>query len=75
MIYSNFGIAEGTVILFGKQVMKAIISYKTSYIKWPTGQGRKFVHKGFKEIGGIEDIIGLIDSIYFVLQNAPTKKK
>jgi len=55
--------------------MKAIISYKTSYIKWPTGQGRKFVHEGFKEIGGIEDIIGSIDGTHFVLQNAPTKEK
>ena len=43
--------------------MKAIISYKTSYIKWPTEQDRKFVHEGFKEIGGIEDIIGSSASI------------
>src|SRR2546429_1396855 len=43
-ICSNYGIAEGTVILFCKRVMKAIISYKTSYVKWPTRQARKFVH-------------------------------
>ncbi|GET58164.1 protein ANTAGONIST OF LIKE HETEROCHROMATIN PROTEIN 1-like [Rhizophagus irregularis DAOM 181602=DAOM 197198] len=32
-ICSNFRIAEGTVILFCKRVMKAIIFHKTSYIK------------------------------------------
>ena len=36
-ICSNYGISEGTVILFCKRVMKAIISFKTCYIKWPTG--------------------------------------
>ena len=33
----NYGISEGTVILFCKCVIKAIISFKTCYIKWPTG--------------------------------------
>ena len=74
-ICSNYGIAEGTVILFCKRVMKAIISYKTSYIKWPTGQARKFVHEEFKAIEGIEDIIRSIDGIYFILQNASKKDK
>jgi hypothetical protein len=74
-ICSNYGIAEGTVILFCKRVMKAIISYKTNYVKWPTGQAREFVHKGFEAIGGIEDIIGSIDGTHFILQNAPTKDK
>ena len=71
----NYGIAEGTVILFCKCVMKAIISYKTSYIKWPIGQTRKFVHEGFKAIRGIEDIIRSIDSTHFILQNASKKDK
>ncbi len=55
--------------------MKTIIFYKTSYIKQPTGQTRKFVHEGFKAIGGIEDIIGSIDGIHFILQNASKKDK
>jgi hypothetical protein len=55
--------------------MKAIISHKTSYVKWPNSQIREFVHEGFKTIGGIEDIIGSIDGTHFILQNAPTKDK
>jgi len=74
-ICSNYGISEGTVILFCKRVMMAIISHKPFYIKWPIGQARKFVQEGFKAIGGIDDIIGSIDGTHFVLQNAPKKDK
>jgi hypothetical protein len=74
-ICSRYGIAEGTVLLYCKRIMKAIISYKAEYIKWPTGQDRKFVHDGFEAIGGIENIIGAIDGTHFILQNAPQKEK
>ncbi|RGB44211.1 hypothetical protein C1646_748924 [Rhizophagus diaphanus] len=74
-ICSRYGIAEGTVLLYCKLIMKAIISYKSEYIKWPTGQDRKFVHDGFEAIGGIENIIGAIDGTHFILQNAPQKEK
>ena len=75
LICSNYRITEETVILFCKRIMKAIISYKTNYIKWLTGQARKFVHEEFKAIEGIEDIIRSIDGIYFILQNASKKDK
>ncbi|PKB92083.1 hypothetical protein RhiirA5_446115 [Rhizophagus irregularis] len=48
---------------------------KTEYIKWPTGQVRKFVHDGFEAIEGIENIIGTIDGTHFILQNASQKEK
>ncbi|PKY62609.1 hypothetical protein RhiirA4_305883, partial [Rhizophagus irregularis] len=35
-ICSRYGIAEGTVILYCKRIMKAIISNKAKFIKWPT---------------------------------------
>src|SRR6266536_1315587 len=74
-VCSRYGIAEGTVLLYCKRIMKAIISHKAEYVKWPTGQDRKFVHDGFEAIGGIEDIIGAIDGTHFILQNAPQKEK
>lgn len=75
-ICSRYGIAEGTVILYCKRIMKAIISNKAKFIKWPTDErSREFVHAGFEAIGGIEDIIGAIDGTYFILQNAPQKEK
>ena len=74
-ICSRYGIAEGTVLLYCKRIMKAIILHKAEYIKWPTGQDREFVNDGFEAIGGIEDIIGAIDGTHFILQNAPQKEK
>jgi hypothetical protein len=74
-VCSRYGIAEGTVLLFCKRIMKAIISLKKKYIKWPTEHAREFVHDGFKSIGGIEDIIGAVDGTHFILQNAPQKDK
>lgn len=55
--------------------MKAIISNKTNFVKWPTEQGRELVHARFEAIGVIEDTIGAIDGTYFTLQNAPQKDK
>ncbi|CAI2188491.1 7596_t:CDS:2 [Funneliformis geosporum] len=75
-ICSCYGIAEGTVILYCKRVMKAIIFNKEKYIKWPTtDQARNFVYEGFKAIGGIEEIIRAIDNTYFLFQNASQKDK
>ncbi|GBC10333.1 hypothetical protein RclHR1_09530008 [Rhizophagus clarus] len=45
------------------------------YVKLPTDQARKFIHEGFKAIGCIEDIIGIIDGTHLILQNAPQKDK
>ncbi|GBC00351.1 hypothetical protein RclHR1_03820016 [Rhizophagus clarus] len=51
-ICSLYGIAEGTILLYCKRIMKAVISYKSNYIKWPTNeQDREFVHDGFESIG------------------------
>ena len=55
--------------------MKAIISNKTNFVKWPIEQDREFVRTGFEAIGDIEDIIGAIDGTYFTLQNASQKDK
>ncbi|PKC17266.1 hypothetical protein RhiirA5_369156 [Rhizophagus irregularis] len=54
-VCSRYGIAEGTVLLFCKRIMKAIISLKKKYIKWPTEHAREFVHDGFKSIGELRD--------------------
>ncbi|GES85564.1 protein ANTAGONIST OF LIKE HETEROCHROMATIN PROTEIN 1-like [Rhizophagus clarus] len=62
-ICSRYGIAKGTILLYCKRIMKAIISYKSNYIKWPTNeQDREFVHDGFESIGGIIDHHGIFIS-------------
>src|SRR6266498_4023321 len=70
-ICSRFGIAEGTVYLYCKRVMLAILSLKNSLVIWPTEEPRKIVHSGFKNIGGFENVIGAIDGTHIILGIAP----
>ncbi|CAB5364010.1 unnamed protein product [Rhizophagus irregularis] len=71
---SRFGIAEGTVYLYCKRVMIAIFSLKKTLVKWPTGEAKQNIHKGFKNIGEMEDVIGAIDGSHIVLANAPLRQ-
>ncbi|RIA92928.1 hypothetical protein C1645_820002 [Glomus cerebriforme] len=69
-----FGISEGTVYLFCKGVIFAIFSLKRILIKWPTGEAKHNTHEGFKNIGGMENIIGAIDGSHIGLANAPLRQ-
>ncbi|CAG8655352.1 4276_t:CDS:2, partial [Paraglomus occultum] len=40
-IGSQFGIAEGTVILYSKQVMKALCHLQAKFVKWPSNAPKK----------------------------------
>jgi len=73
-ICSRYGISEGTVYLYCKRVMLAILSLKSSLVIWPTGQTRKMVHSGFKDIGGFSNVIGAIDGTHIILGIAPLKQ-
>ncbi|CAB5107573.1 unnamed protein product [Rhizophagus irregularis] len=73
-ICSRFGIAEGTIYLYCKRVMIAILSLKKTLVKWPTGEDKQYVHEGFKNIGGMENVIGAIDGSHIGLANAPLKQ-
>jgi hypothetical protein len=70
-ICSHFGIAEGTVILYSKRVMKALRHLQSELVKWPRGERRKEVHEGFQKLLGIPNIIGAIDGTHIILANAP----
>jgi len=73
-ICSRFGIAEGTVYLYCKRIIIAISSLKKTLVKWPTGEVKQDTHEGFKNIGGMENIIGAIDGCNIILTNAPLKQ-
>ncbi|CAI2171053.1 3234_t:CDS:2 [Funneliformis geosporum] len=73
-ICSRYGISEGTVYLYCKRIMLAILSLKSSLVVWPTGQIRKMVHSGFKDIGGFNNVIGTIDGTHIILGIAPLKQ-
>jgi hypothetical protein len=73
-VCSRYGISEGTVYLYCKRVMLAILSLKSSLVIWPTGQTRKMIHSGFKDIGGFNNVIGAIDGTHIILGIAPLKQ-
>jgi hypothetical protein len=73
-ICSRYGISEGTVYLYCKRVMTAILSLKSELVKWPTGELRRMVHLGFNNIGGFNNVIGAIDGTHIILGTAPLKQ-
>ena len=54
--------------------MIEIFSLKKTLIKWPIGENKQITHEGFKNIGGMENVIGAIDGSHIVLANAPLKQ-
>ena len=72
-VCSRFGIGEGTVILYTKRVIQAIISKKKKFVKWPTSEERQRVHEGFESLGGLKNVIGAVDETYIPMRNAPSK--
>jgi len=73
-ICSRFGISEGTVYLFCKRVISAILLLKSSLIIWLTGELRRMVHLGFKNIRRFNNVIGAIDGTHIILETAPLKQ-
>ncbi|CAB5115130.1 unnamed protein product [Rhizophagus irregularis] len=72
-VCSRFGIGEGTVILYTKRVIQAILAKKKRFVKWPTSEERKKVNEGFENLGGLKNVIGAVDGTYIPMRNAPNK--
>ena len=73
-IYSRFGIAEGTVYLYCKRIIIAILSLKKILVKWPTDETKQDIYEGFKNIGKMENVIGIINESYIILANTSLKQ-
>ncbi|CAI2199582.1 10124_t:CDS:1, partial [Funneliformis geosporum] len=72
-VCSRFGLGEGTVILYTKRVIQAILTQKNTFLKWPTLEERRKVNKGFENLGGLKNVIGAIDGTHILMKNAPSK--
>ena len=72
-VCSRFGIGEGTVILYTKRIIQAIMAQKKTFVKWPTLEEREKVHKGFENLGGLKNVIGAVDGTHIIMKNAPSK--
>jgi hypothetical protein len=49
------------------------MAQKKIFVKWPMLEEREKVHEGFKNLGGLKDVIGAVDGTYIPMKNAPTK--
>ena len=49
------------------------MAQKKTFVKWPTLEERKKVHKGFENLGGLKNVIGAIDGTHVIMKNAPSK--
>src|SRR5215216_352424 len=63
-VCSRFGLGEGTVILYTKRVIQAILTQKNTFLKWTTLEERRKVNKGFENLGGLKNVIGAIDGTH-----------
>src|SRR3954451_9370895 len=73
-VCSRFSISEGTIYLYCKRIMLAILLLKNSLVIWLTGESRKIVYSGFKNIEGFENIFDAIDGTHIILGIAPLKQ-
>ncbi|CAI2189046.1 4486_t:CDS:1, partial [Funneliformis geosporum] len=55
-ICSQFGVSEGSVILYINCVMKAIRNKKSEFVQWPKDNNRSVIHTGFQNIGGFQNV-------------------
>jgi hypothetical protein len=67
------GVGEGTVVLYFNRVIKAILSLKDEFIKWPGALERIQIALAFKEESGFENCIGCIDGTSILFDKKPTK--
>ncbi|CAI2184772.1 17740_t:CDS:1, partial [Funneliformis geosporum] len=72
-VSSQFEIGEGTVILYIKRVIQAIVIQKETFVKWSTLEECKKVHKGFEDLGGLKNIIKAVDRTHILMKMFQTK--
>ena len=72
-ICSRFEIAKGTVYLYCKRIIIAILSLKKILVKWPTDETKQDIYEGFKNISGMENVIGVIDRSHIILADTLLK--
>ena len=72
-VCSRFGIGEGTVILYTKRIIQAIMAQKKTFVKWPTLKKYKKVYKGFEDLGGLKNVIGAVNRTHILIKNVDKK--
>jgi len=72
-VYSWFGIEEGIVILYTKQVIQAIMAQKKTFIMWLTLEKHKKVHDRFENLEELKNVIEAVDRTHILMKNTLNK--
>jgi len=65
------GIGNGTVTLYCKRVVQAVLSLKNRFIKWPNGNKRKLIAQNFFDSFGIPNVVGVVDGTHIHFSQKP----
>ena len=71
-ISRHFGVAEGTVELYTRRSMAAILSLEKQLVKWPSAQEKLAIEERIFDKSGFPDCIGFVDGTLIVLDKRPT---
>jgi hypothetical protein len=64
-------VGEGTVTLYCRRVVHAIRTFGLSCVGWPNGARKEEIKAAFKEICGLDGIIGALDGSLIDLAKRP----
>ncbi|QRV93585.1 DDE superfamily endonuclease [Ceratobasidium sp. AG-Ba] len=64
-------IGEGTVVLYCRRVIRAVREYGLECVVWPTAGEKEQIKKQFKQLCGLDGIIGSLDGTHCGLETRP----
>ena len=65
------GIGNGTVTLYCKRVVQALLCLKNQFLKWPNRSKRKRIAQQCYEEFGIPDVVGVVDGTHIHFSQKP----
>jgi hypothetical protein len=71
-IARNMGFGYGTVDLYTRRVIEALLSLDTKYIKWPSQRRRREISSTILEKYGIPNAVGIIDGTHINFSRRPS---
>jgi hypothetical protein len=67
----SIGIGNGTVTLYTRRVVNALLSLEGKFIKWPSSRRRREISSQILEEYGIPNVVGIIDGTHIHFSQRP----
>ncbi|KAG8731020.1 hypothetical protein FRC10_002106, partial [Ceratobasidium sp. 414] len=64
-------IGEGTVLLYCRRIIRAVREFGLRSVGWPTAERKEAIKAGFKELCGLDGIVGSLDGSLMGLASKP----